>query len=180
MFTQIMNTTDPFLQLRKSEFRRSFHLTPIERSMVAEKGFQEMRDFVYHVIDTRLNAPFSDDDGHQTPKSGHPVFIAQHATATCCRKCMFRWHRIPRHRELTDDEKTFVAGLVLRWIKKDIQVPLDQIREERKVQLRKFVKAQTRAPIRSRYRMRARFHNPTSQYDEVLLPSFKSAVDVAH
>ncbi|MGV9305492.1 DUF4186 family protein [Nonomuraea sp. NPDC003727] len=42
-------------------------------------------------------------DGEQTPCRGHPVFVAQHATATCCRTCLHRWHDIPRGRELTSE-----------------------------------------------------------------------------
>jgi len=34
------------------------------------------------------------NDGKQTPMRGHPVFIAQHATATCCRECIRKWHKI--------------------------------------------------------------------------------------
>ena len=30
----------------------------------------------------------------QTPMRGHPVFIAQHATATCCRECIRKWHKM--------------------------------------------------------------------------------------
>ena len=34
------------------------------------------------------------NDGKQTPMKGHPVFIAQHATATCCRECTRKWHKM--------------------------------------------------------------------------------------
>ncbi|MEU6081408.1 DUF4186 family protein [Streptomyces sp. NPDC047108] len=37
-------------------------------------------------------------DGRQTPYRGHPVFVAQHATATCCRGCPQRCHHIPQGR----------------------------------------------------------------------------------
>jgi hypothetical protein len=179
MFTQIMNTTDPFLQLRKSEFRRSFHMTPAERRMVEEKGFMAMRDFVYDVIDRRLNTPFSEDDGHQTPKMGHPVFVAQHATATCCRKCLFKWHRIPRHRELTEDEKTFLAGLLLRWIKKDLAIPQEQIALERRAHIKKMLRMTvrnskvTRSPRAAPASLRA-----SRPYQPILSGRFTSAAEL--
>ena len=44
------------------------------------------------------------NDGRQTPMRNHPVFVAQHATATCCRGCLARWHGIPPGRELTADD----------------------------------------------------------------------------
>ena len=46
---------------------------------------------------------------------GHPVFIAQHATATCCRGCIQKWHRIEKGRALSDDEIKFVVELVMGW-----------------------------------------------------------------
>ncbi|WP_251023391.1 DUF4186 family protein [Streptomyces sp. ISL-10] len=32
-----------------------------------------------------------------------PVFVAQHATATCCRTCLERWHVVPAGRALDDE-----------------------------------------------------------------------------
>ena len=46
----------------------------------------------------------------------HPVFIAQHATATCCRGCLQKWHRIEKGRALSDDEIKFVVELVMGWL----------------------------------------------------------------
>lgn len=40
-----------------------------------------------------------DNDGKQTPMRGHPVFIAQHATATCCRECLKKWHNIKKRKK---------------------------------------------------------------------------------
>jgi hypothetical protein len=41
---------------------------------------------------------------------GHPVFIAQHATATCCRGCLAKWHDIPAGRALTTGAALCGAG----------------------------------------------------------------------
>jgi hypothetical protein len=43
---------------------------------------------------------------------GHPVFIAQHSTATCCRGCIQKWHRIKKEMELSDQEIRFLVGLI--------------------------------------------------------------------
>jgi hypothetical protein len=59
---------------------------------------------------------FPKDDGKQTPMKGHPVFIAQHATATCCRECLWKWYRIEKGRPLRGDEIGFVVELVMGWI----------------------------------------------------------------
>jgi len=44
------------------------------------------------------------------------VFIAQHATATCCRRCLARWHGIPAGRTLTDDEITWIVDVPAAWL----------------------------------------------------------------
>ena len=61
-------------------------------------------------------------DGFQTPYSGNIVYYAQHATACCCRKCVFRWHGIDQHRDLTIDEINYFTKLIMYYI--DIRIPL--------------------------------------------------------
>ena len=49
---------------------------------------------------------------------GHPVFIGQHATATCCRGCLSKWHGISAGRELTEDEQAYVVDILMEWIRR--------------------------------------------------------------
>ena len=58
-------------------------------------------------------------DGRQTPYRGHAVFVAQHATATCCRTCLEKWHGIAKGRELTEDELAYAVEVVSRWIERE-------------------------------------------------------------
>jgi hypothetical protein len=120
MWTQVMKYSDPFMRLRKSRFRRSFHLDAVERAMVDKLGLEVVKEHASRIVRERLNNPA--EDGKQTPYRGHPVFKAQHATATCCRRCLFRWHRIPYFRELTGEEIDYVVGLVVRWVRKELIV----------------------------------------------------------
>ena len=53
---------------------------------------------------------------------GHPVFVAQHATATCCRGCLEKWHGIPKGRALTENEQRYVAGVLMRWIDREMRM----------------------------------------------------------
>jgi hypothetical protein len=55
-------------------------------------------------------------DGTQTPKKDSAIHFAQHATATCCRKCMEYWHGIERDRDLTPAELTYAEGLVCSYL----------------------------------------------------------------
>jgi hypothetical protein len=47
---------------------------------------------------------------------GHPVFIAQHDPATCCRGCISKWHRIEKGRALNGVEVDFIVALIMGWI----------------------------------------------------------------
>ena len=55
-------------------------------------------------------------DGRQTPTSGNAIYYAQHATASCCRKCIEEWHGIPQGQELTDQEITYLTDLAMLYI----------------------------------------------------------------
>lgn len=55
-------------------------------------------------------------DGRQTAMSGNPLFYAQHATATCCRKCVEYWHGIAQGKALTEEEISYCTGLVNKFI----------------------------------------------------------------
>jgi hypothetical protein len=110
-------------KIAKHPFRAKFHLRGRERAMAQTSGPVTMRRHAGDLIARRLApaAPFK--DGKQTPYRGHPVFVAQHATATCCRTCLERWHHIPRGRELTGDERTYVVDVICQWIERELTHP---------------------------------------------------------
>ena len=58
------------------------------------------------------------NDGEQTPRNGHPVFVAQHGTATCCRKCLESWHYIERGVRLTPEQTDYIVRVLERWLRK--------------------------------------------------------------
>ncbi|HKC28744.1 MAG TPA: DUF4186 family protein, partial [Jatrophihabitans sp.] len=59
-------------------------------------------------------------DGKQTPYRGHPVFVAQHATATCCRTCLQRWHGIAKGSQLDAAQRGYVVDVIVRWIEREL------------------------------------------------------------
>jgi len=107
---------DLFSALSKSPFRSRFHLGPKELAYLAEKSLPVILEHGRQFIRGRLAPAEPKNDGRQTPMRGHPVFIAQHATATCCRGCLEKWHRIPRGRELTDEQIEYVVAVLARWL----------------------------------------------------------------
>ena len=50
---------------------------------------------------------------------GHPVFIAQHATATCCRGCIEKWHKFKKGVELTPEQQNYLVEVIMEWIKRN-------------------------------------------------------------
>lgn len=107
------------IQLSKSKFRSSFHLRKYMIDYIEQKGMDVIRKHAYDFINTRIKPAYIKNDGKQTPMKGHPVFIAEHATATCCRSCLEKWHHIERNRELTEKEVNYIVDLIMQWIKND-------------------------------------------------------------
>jgi len=106
--------------LSKSKFRSKFRLTQKDRDYIATKGFETIKEHAYQFINSRVAADFPKNDGKQTPMIGHPVFIAQHATATCCRGCISKWHGFEKGRALDDDEVDYVVALIMGWIEQQL------------------------------------------------------------
>lgn len=107
-------------KLSKSKFRSSFKLKEKDKKYISEKGIEKIKEHAYDFISKRLAPMIIPNDGKQTPMKGHPVFIAQHATATCCRSCLYKWHKIPSNKELTSEEKEYIVNLIMCWIEKQI------------------------------------------------------------
>lgn len=103
-------------RLSGSRFRRSFGLGQKEKGLIGQKGMETIHHHAQDLLSKRVGVR-PPNDGKQTPWRGHPVFIAQHATATCCRKCIRKWHGIPPNRPLSDKELDFLVGLVMAWLK---------------------------------------------------------------
>jgi hypothetical protein len=103
-------------QLRRSKFRRSFALRGKDRAYLETKGLPLVLDHAADFIAKRLAPAEPPNDGKQTPFRGHPVFVAQHATATCCRGCLEKWHGIERRRELTQEEQAYVVRVIESWL----------------------------------------------------------------
>ncbi len=106
-----------FERLKKSDFRSRFTLRGKELVYLREKGIDTVMDHARAFVDERLAPADPPNDGRQTPVRNHPVFIAQHATASCCRKCLMKWHGIPANAHaLTDEEKEYVLSLLRKWM----------------------------------------------------------------
>lgn len=113
-----------FERLKKSEFRSSFKLKQRDKEYIESKGIEKIESHCCDFIRERLAPKDIPNDGKQTPMKGHPVFIAQHATATCCRGCLYKWHKISPGRELTACEQDYVVSVIIEWIKRQMKPEL--------------------------------------------------------
>ena len=110
-----------FYALSHSNFRSKFHLSKQDKLYIKEKGLDKIREHAYDFVSKRLAPKELVNDGKQTPMKGHPVFVAQHATATCCRKCLYKWHKIPMDTELNEKEKDYIVQVIMTWIEKELE-----------------------------------------------------------
>jgi hypothetical protein len=107
-----------FAALSRSSFRSRFRLGPKERAYLQERGLPTVLDHARDFIAKRLAPAQPLNDGKQTPMRGHPVFIVQHATATCCRSCLSKWHGIRPGRALDANEQEHVVSAIAQWLQK--------------------------------------------------------------
>lgn len=115
-----MQTVDEALaKLQKSKFRSGFHLDEKNVKYIDEKGFDVIRSHATDFVAKRLAPAEIPNDGKQTPMRGHPVFVAQHACACCCRGCLNKWYRVPQGRALTESEQRRIVNLLMVWIEKE-------------------------------------------------------------
>lgn len=116
MDEKIKNILD---RLSKSKFRSSFHLKDKDILYIEDKGIDKIRNHAYDFVTKRLADTSNVTDGKQTPMKGHPVFIAQHATGTCCRGCLEKWHHISKNKNMTEDDIKYVVDIIMSWIEKE-------------------------------------------------------------
>jgi len=105
-------------RLSKSKFRSKFHLSAKDKEYIKDKGIEKIESHTRDFVNKKLKVMLP-TDGAQTPFRGHPVFVAQHATATCCRGCISKWHDIPTDRDMTDEEVSYIVNLIMEFIKRD-------------------------------------------------------------
>ncbi len=109
-----------FAHLAKSKFRSRFSLKGKEWNYLQQKGLHTILKHAEDFIQKRIAPAHIPNDGKQTPFHNHPVFIAQHATATCCRKCIRKWHKIPENRDLTKEEINYIVEIIGVWLTKEM------------------------------------------------------------
>ena len=107
---------DLFAALADNKFRSRQRLNRKDRAYLDERSLSVLIRHARTFISERLTPAEPDNDGRQTPMRGHPVFVSQHATATCCRGCLAKWHHIAKGKALSEDEVEYVLDVITRWL----------------------------------------------------------------
>lgn len=114
---------DETLNFLRKEFIRDVYwqrpFDDVARQAAFTAGYERVRAQVTHRLATTIKKPRrSRFDDIITPWEGHSVIhYAQHATATCCRRCFEQWYGVPAEsRELTDEELRFAELLILEYL----------------------------------------------------------------
>lgn len=118
-----MTVEQALLRLKKSDFRSRFRLSEKDKTYIRQKGIDTVRSHCADFVEQRLAPSYIPNDGKQTPMRGHPVFVAQHACACCCRGCLEKWYNVKRNTQLTNTQQDKIVSLLMAWIE-------DQMKEE--------------------------------------------------
>ena len=105
-----------FRTLAASPFRCKFRLQGRELAYLQMWGVPHVMKQAAELIRARLAPAEPKNDGRQTPWRNHPVFVAQHATATCCRGCLEKTHGIAKGHALDEEELKHVLATIERWL----------------------------------------------------------------
>ena len=116
-----MGMDEAFEKLARSRFRSRFKLSAEDKRYIAEKGIDTIRHHAEDFIRTRIAVANPPNDGKQTPMHGHPIFKAQHATATCCRGCIEKWWKIPKGTEIPPERQARIVDFLMAWIERQLE-----------------------------------------------------------
>ncbi len=109
-----------FDRLSKSDFRSRFKLKEKDILYIEQKGLNTIKSHARDFIAKRIAPAEIKNDGKQTPTKGHPVFIAQHATACCCRGCISKWHNFPKAVPLDNEQQDYLVSIIMEWIRRQM------------------------------------------------------------
>ncbi len=111
---------EALIRLQWSKFRARFHLSETDKRYVREKGMATIQRHAEDFVRTRLASAYPSNDGKQTPMRGHPVFLAQHACACCCRSCLNKWYHVPKGIALSEENQRSIVRLLMAWIAREM------------------------------------------------------------
>ncbi|MDP9423339.1 MAG: DUF4186 domain-containing protein [Pseudomonadota bacterium] len=108
-----------FHELGREFIRDHFLNKPFDeraRRLIRRYGMDGIRERAPSRVASAIGKKPSAWDGRQTKFEGNVLFYAQHATATCCRRCAWYWYGIPREGPLSAEDLAFCTSLVQAYL----------------------------------------------------------------
>jgi uncharacterized protein DUF4186 len=116
----VRDVSHTFRSLRLERIRHHYwhvELTQKAIDYARRKGLIRLEQAAYHQLGKVVGRTAHPREGRQTPWSGNIIHYAQHATASCCRKCIYEWHNIPVDRDLSEDELRYLSELAMLYVR---------------------------------------------------------------
>lgn len=114
-----------FERLRTEWIRHHFWHLPFPLKAVnyaRRKGRIGLHERTARVLAQAIRSPNHPRQGRQTPfNTDNPIHFAQHATATCCRRCLEEWHGIPPDTLLSPETLGYLTTLATHFL--DYRLP---------------------------------------------------------
>jgi hypothetical protein len=113
------DTKNTFISLKFETIRHHMWHVPFDEEALRKahnQGRARLNADIVGRLRSSIGKAAGGFDGRQTPMQGRAIYYAQHATATCCRKCMEYWHGVPKNRPLTDEELAYATMLVQGYL----------------------------------------------------------------
>lgn len=121
-FRNLQDVQNTFAMLKLEKVRHFFwHARLTQRALnhAKRKGKRGLRDPIKKHLSRAIGPAKPYRDRYQTSMNeDEPTAIpyAQHATATCCRECLERWHGIKQGQQITDADLNYLTELVCLYI----------------------------------------------------------------
>jgi hypothetical protein len=118
----VNDVQNTFFSLKKEKVRHYFWHRELGQKAInhaKRKGRSGLRQRVRKHLETCIAPSAPWHDGFQTPMTDIPAnafAYGQHATATCCRKCLEYWHGIPQGVRVTAPDLDYLTELVCLYI----------------------------------------------------------------
>lgn len=103
-------------RIKKSDFRSQFLLDKEEIKYLYDKGLEIVKNNAFDFFRNHLASVHDEVLVKHVPLLNHPVFMAQQATATCCRECIAKWHDISPLNELSQEEIFYLVDIAMLWL----------------------------------------------------------------
>lgn len=126
LYQRDTSNMDYLVKSLHSEHIRAFFwdypISHVSKDKVLIHGTAETKKRIKRRVLNSIGSARHFREGQQTPllEDDDPIHYAQHATGTCCRKCLFYWHGIMEGQDLSAEERVYSERVIWRYLEDKI------------------------------------------------------------